>query len=131
MDWSGMLTGASGAALFAGIFSLVQWALNRRAAKTDRKADKEEKAAEKRAETEKCGAEKLDALYIVVRDIWYFRVKQTGREHLSRGWISTEDLEDFLNMHKIYHDDLQGNGFLNEILRQVKGLPISDKKNAG
>jgi hypothetical protein len=29
-------------------------------------------------------------------------------------------------MHQVYHDDLNGNGFLDNLMRQVKNLPIHE-----
>ena len=48
LDWNVILSGASGAAVFAGIFSLLTWLLNRKASKADREAAKKEKAEEKK-----------------------------------------------------------------------------------
>lgn len=124
MDWNVVLSGASGAALFAGIFSLFQWLLDRRAKKVDKKEEKEEKEAEKATMEDKNLNEKVDALCVAVRELLYDRIKHLGKSYLSRGWISAEELEDFLGMHKIYHDTLHGNGFLDEIVHQVKSLPI-------
>ena len=36
-----------------------------------------------------------------------------------------EYLEDLLDMHKLYHDELGGNGFLDSVIDQVRHLPIS------
>lgn len=75
MDWNVVLSGASGAALFAGIFSLFQWLLDRRAKKVDKKEEKEEKEAEKEAEKatmeDKNLNEKVDALCVAVRELLY------------------------------------------------------------
>ena len=127
MDWNMILSGASGAALFAGIFSLFTWFLNRKAAKTDKEEAKKEKAEEKEAMADKTLNQKVDALCVAVRESLYDRIKYLGKSFLEHGYISTEDLEDFLSMHKIYHDTLSGNGFLDEIVRQVKALPIKEK----
>lgn len=129
MDWNVVLSGASGAALFAGIFSLIQWLLNRKAAKADKRAEKAEKAEEKAVMEDKNLNQKVDALCVAVRELLYDRIKHLGKSYLERGSITSEELEDFLSMHRIYHNTLDGNGFLDEIVRQVKGLPIKD--NAG
>lgn len=126
MDWNVVLSGASGAALFAGIFSLIQWLLSRKAAKADKQAEKEEKAEEKAAMADKNLNQKVDALCVAVRELLYDRIKHLGKSYLERGSITSEELEDFLAMHKIYHNTLDGNGFLDEIVRQVKSLPIRE-----
>lgn len=127
MDWNVVLSGASGAALFAGIFSLFQWILNRKATKEDREAEKKEKAEEQKAMADKNLNEKVDALCVAVRELLYDRIKHLGKSYLERGSITSEELKDFLSMHQIYHNTLEGNGFLDEIVRQVKDLPIKEK----
>lgn len=127
LDWNVILSGASGAAVFAGIFSLLTWLLNRKASKADREAAKKEKAEEKEAMADKNLNQKVDALCVAVREILYDRIKHLGKCYLDQGYLTAEDLEDFLTMHKIYHDTMAGNGFLDEIVRQVKALPIKEK----
>lgn len=128
MDWNVVLSGASGAALFAGIFSLIQWLLNRRASRADKIMEKQEKAEERAAMADKNLNEKVDALCVAVRELLYDRIKHLGKSYLERGSITTEELNDFINMHTIYHNALNGNGFLDEIVKQVKGLPIKEKQ---
>ena len=128
MDWNVVLSGASGAALFAGIFSLFQWALNRKATKTDREEQKKEKEAEKTAMADRNLNEKVDALCVAVRELLYDRMKHLGKSYLERGSITSEELKDYISMHDIYHTTLEGNGFLDEIVRQVKDLPIKEKQ---
>ena len=128
MDWNVVLSGASGAAIFAGIFSLFTWLLNRKAAKEDKAEERKRQAEEKVAMADKNLNQKVDALCVAVRELLYDRIKHLGKSYLDRGYISTEELEDFINMHKIYHNTLEGNGFLDEIVRQVKALPIRDRK---
>lgn len=128
MDWTMVLSGASGAAIFAGVFSLLQWLLNRKASKADKAEEQKRKAEEKTAMADKNLNQKVDAICVAVRELMYDRIKHLGKAYLDRGYISTEELEDFINMHKIYHNTLEGNGFLDEIVRQVKALPIRDRK---
>lgn len=55
----------------------------------------------------------------------YDRIKYLCKAHLDRGYIATNDLEDLERMHKIYHDDLKGNGFLDDLMNNVKKLPVN------
>lgn len=128
MDWTMVLSGASGAAIFAGVFSLIQWLLNRKATKADKADERKRQAEEKAAMADKNLTQKVDALCVAVRELLYDRIKHLGKAYLDRGYISTEELEDFLSMHRIYHNTLEGNGFLDEIVRQVKALPIRERK---
>lgn len=59
-----------------------------------------------------------------VRELLYDRIKHLGKSHIERGYITHEELEDLIAMHKIYHDSLSGNGFLDTVMNQVKGLRI-------
>lgn len=44
--------------------------------------------------------------------------------YIEQKWIYEDELEDIIAMHNIYHDDLNGNGFLNEMMERVKDLEI-------
>lgn len=118
------LGGAGCAALVAGLFALVQWRLNR-------KAQKEDKAAERQAvdcaarglELEK-QRKMLEALMVAERTSYYDRIKHVAKSYIKRGWISVEEYEDLKRMHNVYHDKdiLNGNGFLDDIMEEVNQL---------
>lgn len=59
-----------------------------------------------------------------VRQLLYDRIKYLCKEHIARGYIASNDLEDLSRMHKIYHDDLEGNGFLDDLMHEVRHLKI-------
>lgn len=61
---------------------------------------------------------------IALRQLLYISVKEHGRAYLSAGKICNEDLEDIIETHRIYHDDLKGNGYLDSLMDAVKKLPI-------
>lgn len=114
-----LLGGAFGAALVAGVFGLIQGRLNR-------KDQKEDKAIERNAAS--CaarGAEikelqlTVNALIVADRTILYDRIKHLAKAYIKRGWITVEEYEDLKRMHKVYHDDLKGNGFLDSIMEEV------------
>lgn len=54
----------------------------------------------------------------------YERIKSRGKRHIAEGEITAEDLEDIIEMHRVYHDELSGNGYLDALMEQVKKLPI-------
>lgn len=64
-----------------------------------------------------------------VRMLLYDRIKHLGKSYIERGSISAEELEDLISMHNIYHDDLNGNGFLDAIMTSVKALRIKKGDN--
>ena len=53
--------------------------------------------------------------------------KHLGKAHISRGCITFEDLEDLVEMHNIYHDSLNGNGYLDKLMSQVGKLDIVER----
>ncbi len=62
-----------------------------------------------------------------VRIILYDRIKHLGKKYIESGYICPDDLEDIIEMHRIYHDSLRGNGFLNSVMQKVTSLPIITK----
>lgn len=59
-----------------------------------------------------------------VRMLLYDRIKHLGKAYIQRGSVTSDELEDLIAMHKIYHDDLGGNGFLDTLMDSVRTLPI-------
>lgn len=60
-----------------------------------------------------------------VQQLLYDRIKYLCKAHLERGYIASNDLDDLERMHKIYHDDLNGNGFLDDMMEAVRRLRIN------
>lgn len=65
-----------------------------------------------------------DGVAAGVQALMYDRIKYLCKSHLARGQIASNDLEDLIRMHQIYHDDLNGNGYLDELMDAVEELPI-------
>lgn len=59
-----------------------------------------------------------------VQQLLYDRIKYLCKSHIARGKIATNDLEDLERMHKIYHDDLNGNGYLDDLMKTVRTLEV-------
>lgn len=59
-----------------------------------------------------------------VRILLYDRIKYLGRKYIDAGEITHEDLEDILRMHSIYHDEVDGNGYLDSVIENVRKLKI-------
>jgi hypothetical protein len=91
-----------GGGLVTGVFNLIVWRLNRKAAKED----------------------KSDDLAAGLRILLYDRIKHLGCAYIAANEVSTEALEDLIAMHKVYHDNLDGNGYLDSIMSRVKRLPM-------
>lgn len=101
-----LISGGVVAAFVSGAVQIVLWKLTRGATKEDAR--------------EKTDTEIKNALRILLYD----RIKHLGRRHIAEKSICAEDLEDLMAMHKIYHDDLDGNGFLDDVMLQVRRLNI-------
>ncbi|MBQ5721724.1 MAG: hypothetical protein IIV67_05495 [Bacteroidaceae bacterium] len=65
-----------------------------------------------------------DGVRAGMKMLLYDRIKHLGKSYIERGSIITDELEDLVEMHSIYHEDLDGNGFLDAIMASVKALPI-------
>jgi len=59
-----------------------------------------------------------------VQQLMYNEIKTLCKQHIARGYITSNDLEDLERMHKIYHDDLDGNGYLDDLMSKVRKLKI-------
>lgn len=58
-----------------------------------------------------------------VRILLYERIKFLGTRYVEKKYVSNDDYEDLIKMHQVYHSSLKGNGFLDDIMEQVKKLP--------
>jgi hypothetical protein len=63
-----------------------------------------------------------------LRILLYDRIKHLGRCYIEAQEVSFDDLEDLDAMHKVYHDDLGGNGYLDNIMTRVHALPLKGGK---
>ncbi len=63
-----------------------------------------------------------------VRLLMYDRIKHLGKSYIAAGHVSHDDLEDLIAMHKCYHDDLKGNGYLDRLMSAVLALPVAGTK---
>ena len=52
------------------------------------------------------------------------RLRFLCRHYVRQGWIYEDELEDIISMHNCYHDDLGGNGYLDELMRRTKNLEV-------
>lgn len=52
------------------------------------------------------------------------KIRHLCTKYIDQGWIYADELEDLIAMHECYHDKLKGNGFLDELMSDVKKLPV-------
>ena len=57
-----------------------------------------------------------------IRILLYDRIKELGAQYIKQDRITFEQYEDLLKMHSVYHSELGGNGFLDDIMRRVKSI---------
>ena len=93
MFWSFLLTvlgGSTGAAIVNGILEIIK-----------RKSSKN--AAEKKA----------------LKFLMYDRIRHLCETYIKREYITTTELKILTDMHQCYHDELSGNGFLDDLMNEV------------
>lgn len=97
-----LLGGATGAAIVAGVFSLIQ---NRRAKKDARDCKK-------------------DVQNKALRYIMLYIIQERAKAHIKDGCITLEDRRSLHHWHDLYHDGLGGNGDADALMVQVDKLPL-------
>lgn len=96
MDWLvDLLGGAMGAALVAGIFTLIN----------SRKARKDAKAK-------------------AIRYIMLYIIQERAKSHIKDGSITLEERRSLHHWHDLYHNGLGGNGDADALMNQVDRLKI-------
>lgn len=117
-----LLKSAFGAGIVAGLFGIWQWRLNRKAQKEDKAAEREVVSCDARGQEIRELQTQVNHLIVADRMILYDRIKHLAKSYIKRGHITVEEYEDLKRMHEVYHDDLQGNGFLDNIMTEVNKL---------
>ena len=120
-----ILGGSCGAAIVAGVFGLITWRLNRKAAKEDRADARRTADCAARGKEIQQLRDEVKVLILADRTILYDRIKHLGKSYIVRGYVTLEELEDLNRMHEVYHDPdkLNGNGFLDDLMKTVRSLP--------
>ena len=121
-----ILGGGAGSALVGGIFTLIQWKLNRKAAREDRTEAAGTASCAQRGKQISELNRLVNVLVEADRTILYDRIKHLGKSYIARGWVTVEELEDIDLMHTVYHDKdkLGGNGFLDALMKTVHALEV-------
>lgn len=57
-----------------------------------------------------------------VREMLYDRIKYLCRKYITDGKIREEEYKSLQRMWSVYHDDLEGNGFLNTEMQEIEKL---------
>jgi len=60
------------------------------------------------------------AVRLILKD----RLRYLCLKYIEQGYVYADELEDLLSGHKIYHNTLGGNGYLDVLIDNVKRLPV-------
>lgn len=121
-------TGVTGAAVIKLIDNVVQWCLQRKAAKEDAKISDDKVELKKIKQWEKNMEDKVNALINADMLIMLDRIRYLGQRYVADNEVDFDDRRILNQMHKSYHDDLGGNGDLDGLMKVVNALPL--KKEA-
>lgn len=121
-------TGVTGAAVIKLIDNVVQWFLQRKATKEDAKISDDKAELKKIKQWEKNMEDKVNALINADILIMLDRIRYLGQRYVADNEVDFDDRRILNQMHKSYHDDLGGNGDLDELMKAVNALPL--KKEA-
>lgn len=107
------LSGAVGAAIVGGIFSLITHRLNRKDTLEDQAAEKIENQQEQ-AEVEQKA----------LRFLMLYIIQERAKSHIKDGKITLDDRRSLHQWHALYHNGLGGNGDADTLMAQVDQLPV-------
>lgn len=101
-----------GGGVGAAVVTVVGQLLTARQARKYRQEDKER--------------DDIQALKDGVSWLLYDRILYLARKYLDRGYITLADLKIIKEQHRVYHDRLGGNGYLDKVMEAVEALPLKD-----
>ena len=119
-----LLTGAAAAAVVKLIDNVIQWHLNRKAAKEDKSEQKAEAAKASEDRWKKDTEDSINGLKDGLRIIMLDRIRYLGPRYLKDGEIDFDDRRYLNEMHSVYHSSLGGNGDLDTLMGDVNDLPL-------
>ena len=121
-------TGVTGAAVIKLIDNVVQWKLQRKAAKEDRTLDDDRAEIKKIKQWEKDMEDKVNALINADRYIMFDRIRYLGQKYVAEKEVDFDDRRILNQMHDVYHNELGGNGDLDKLMKAVNTLPLKQER---
>lgn len=139
------LSGAAAAALITGVKEIILWKLNRNAAVEDREEAREEleedtatalehhidDANHKNEEILEMLKELKESLethissdIIIERALYKQTIRNLCIEYINAGEIDIDDKKILIELHDVYHNELNGNGYFTELMKTVNKLPV-------
>lgn len=122
------LTGVGAAAVIKLIDNVVQWKLQRKAAKEDRTLDDDRAEIKKIKQWEKDMEGKVNALINADRYIMFDRIRYLGQKYVAEKEVDFDDRRILNQMHDVYHNELGGNGDLDKLMKAVNTLPLKQER---
>ena len=122
-----VVTGVTGAAVIKLIDNVVQWKLQRKAAKEDRTLD-DRAEIKKIKQWEKDMEDKVNALINADRYIMFDRIRYLGQKYVAEKEVDFDDRRILNQMHDVYHNELGGNGDLDKLMKAVNTLPLKQER---
>ncbi len=123
-----VVSGGVGAAVVKLIGDGLAWKRNRKAVIEDRaeqkKDDAEKLAALNTEERLKTIEAKTDAQSEALKFILYDRIRYLALAYIADGEIDFDDRRILNDMHRSYHNGLNGNGDLDTLMAEVNRLPL-------
>ncbi len=123
----------------AGGTALINVAHDRWKFKAERKAKKEDMAAEKKdkvdeltelvealGEQQRSMSGQLDALRDAQKCVLLDRIIYLGQSYIAAGEVDFDDRKRLRDMHNSYHNGLKGNGDADQIMKSVDSLPLKN-----
>lgn len=113
----GVIGGGVGVALINALSGRADWKRRRRAEQEDRAAFDVQQ--EIKALKDTVGAIKEGMMFVL-----YDRIRFLGQAYIADGSIDFDDRRILNAMHKVYHNGLDGNGDLDNLMGEVNHLPL-------
>ena len=125
-----ILSSSAIASAVAGIFVLLGKRADRKAREQERQEDKADKQDVELAQKVKDLIKLVEKLHRGQSAFLYDRIKYLCLRYIGEKCITGEELEDLLDLHVVYQNDLDGNGTLDTFIAQVKSLQIVKQKSS-
>lgn len=108
-----LLGGSAGAALVAGLFTLIKtWMDQRHSTKEHQIVRKEKKEDDENIQDK------------ALRFLMLYIIQERAKEILVRGYVTVEERRSLYEWHNLYHVGLSGNGDADTLMQAVDSLPL-------
>lgn len=72
--------------------------------------------------------EKDSATVVGLRALLKSEIRRRGNDYIREGYVTPDDLAELHEMWQVYHTNLYGNGFLDNMMNRVNSLPLEVQK---